>query len=131
AASQREKAVFAFFDLLEALYVLISGTVPHAVFIEMQRVISSDRAPREIARIREFPSRFNELWNDAVTTLSALQIDMRNAGSLIRKTRANRKRAKRRDADRIRCVYKGSFHYVMFAGNLFFVGVTLFVLCCL
>ena len=40
AASRRERGVFAFFDLLEALYVFISGTVPHALFITMQQLFS-------------------------------------------------------------------------------------------
>ena len=33
----------------------------------------------QIARVRVFPSRFDELWDKAVTSLGALQIDMKNA----------------------------------------------------
>ena len=45
----------------------------------------------QIVRIKTFPSRFDEMWNDAVTSLSTLQTDMYNAATLIRQTRANRK----------------------------------------
>jgi hypothetical protein len=45
----------------------------------------------QIARVREFPSRFDELWNDAATSQSTLRADMHNAASLIRQTRSNKK----------------------------------------
>jgi hypothetical protein len=184
AASNREREVFAFFALLEALYVYISGTVPHALFCKMQQLIrpgvvrelkklsetrwscrsssiaavkqtfpalllalgqlandsdneraSSARglicqldfgfvvrlhmyglvfestnlvskqlqepslvmtralilARSQIDRIREFPSRFDSLWDDAASSLSELKADMQNAASLIHRTRTNRK----------------------------------------
>ena len=49
AASQREREVFAFFDLLESLYVFISGTVPHALFVKMQQTFSLQK-PRELKK---------------------------------------------------------------------------------
>jgi hypothetical protein len=52
AASQREKQVFTFFDLLEARYVFISGTVPHAVFGKMQQLLSPS-APRELKKLSD------------------------------------------------------------------------------
>ena len=52
AASQRDRAVFAFFDLLEALYMFISGTVPHAVFGKMQQLLSPS-APRELKKLSD------------------------------------------------------------------------------
>ena len=51
AASQRERGVFAFFDLLEALYVFISGTVPHALFITMQKLFPA--TPRELKKLSD------------------------------------------------------------------------------
>ena len=45
----------------------------------------------QIERVRKFPSRFNELWDDAVTSLSTLQqTDLINAASLMRQTRSNK-----------------------------------------
>lgn len=56
----------------------------------MARAIPLIRA--QIARIRQFPLRFDELWNDAVKSLSSLQqADMHKATSLTRQTRSNRK----------------------------------------
>ena len=52
AASQRQRAVYAFFDLLESLYVFISGTVPHAMFVKMQNLFSP-AAPRELKKLIE------------------------------------------------------------------------------
>ena len=53
AASQRVRDVFAFFDLLEALYVFISGTVPHDRFIGMQKILSPRTQPRELKKLSE------------------------------------------------------------------------------
>ena len=53
AASQRVRGAFAFFDLLEALYVFISGTVPHDRFISMQKMLSPKAQPRELKKLSE------------------------------------------------------------------------------
>ena len=45
----------------------------------------------QIDRVREFPMRFDEMWDDATKSLSTLRPDMHNASSLIRQTRANKK----------------------------------------
>lgn len=45
----------------------------------------------QIVRVREFPLRFEELWADATTSLSALREEMSDAATLIHRTRSNRK----------------------------------------
>ena len=45
----------------------------------------------QIARVREFPLRFDVLWDDAAESLTTLRPDMYNAASLLRQTRANKK----------------------------------------
>ena len=45
--------MFGFFDLLESLYVFMSGTVPHAVFVKMQKLISPHCAPRELKKLSD------------------------------------------------------------------------------
>jgi phosphotransferase system IIB component len=45
----------------------------------------------QMVRIKTFPSRFDEMWNDALTSLSTLQTDMHNASTLIRQTRSHKK----------------------------------------
>ena len=45
----------------------------------------------QIVRVKEFPSRFDDLWNDATKSLSTLQVDILNAASLVHRTRSNKK----------------------------------------
>ena len=60
----------------------------------MTRALPLVRA--EIARVKLFPSRFDEMWNESVTSLSTLQkADMHIASNLSRLTRANRKTVQR------------------------------------
>ena len=60
----------------------------------MTRALPLVRA--QIARVKLFPSRFDEMWNESVTSLSTLQkTDMHIASNLSRLTRANRKTVQR------------------------------------
>jgi hypothetical protein len=82
----------------------------------------------QIARVREFPSRFEELWNNAATSLATLQPDMHNAALLIRQTRANKKSVQKEKlhaefvstcntvADDMQARFCASDHVVIFQG---------------
>ena len=60
----------------------------------MTRALPLVRA--QIARIKLFPSRFDEMWNEADTSLSTLQnTDIHIASNLSRVTRSNRKTVQR------------------------------------